>query len=463
MSRATQTVSLDFTPWPHQLPSLRARHNGYKRVLKLWHRRAGKDLSSFMGMVNTAQDEVGLYYHMLPEQAQGRKVVWDAIDNNGKRFLDYIPKVLLDGKPNETEMQILFKKGSIVQVIGADRMSWIGTNPRGVNLSEYQRQDPRAWNYMRPILKANGGWAEFCYTPLGFNHGKKLYDMAAKNPAWFCQKLTVLDTFRPDGQRIVTDQMIEEERLEGMDPDLIQQEYFCSFEGAMQGNYYGDYLKDARAQGRVTLFHHDPNLPVLTAWDIGVGDATAIGWFQRVGQEHHCIDYYEASGKGLEHYARVLQQKSLEKKYLYDHVDGKILCLGPHDMAAREFGSGKTRQEQARGFGLHFRLVPRQNIDDGIAAVRRIFPHCWFHEANCEPLVNALGNYHKRWDEVKRCFSDTPDHDWSSHACDMVRYYALGVREDSTYHPLSKAISAFDPLSEAVLEAASEFNVYEVA
>ena len=457
-----QAVTFDFEPWPHQLPSLQAKANGKKRIVKVWHRRGGKDLSSMASASSRSQKEVGIYYHMFPELAQGRKILWDGMDNQGKRFIDYIPKALINGKPNETEMQIEFINGSIYQIVGADRLSWIGTNPRGVIFSEYQRQDPRAWDYMRPILTANGGWAEFCYTPLGHNHGYKLYEMARKNPSWFAEKLTVLDTHKPDGSRIVSDAMIDEERASGMDEDLIQQEYFCSFEGAMQGSYYGELLKEARAQNRVTLFNHDPHVPVVTAWDIGVGDATSIGWWQRIGREHHLIDYYEANGKGLDHYARVLQQKSLEHKYLYEHVEGKILCIGPHDMKAREFGTGRTRQEQAREFGLYFRLVKKQSIEDGIQAVRRIFPSLWLHEKNCERVIDAAGHYHKEWDEVKQSFADKPLHDWSSHPMDMCRYYALSTREEPAYAASTKAVADFDPYTEASTEAFYDFNPHEV-
>jgi phage terminase large subunit len=203
-------------------------------------------------------------------------------------------------------------------------------------------------------------------------------------------------------------------------------------------------------------------VPVITAWDIGVGDATAIGWFQRIGREHHLVDYYESNGKGLDHYARVLQQRSLERKYLYEHVEGKIACIGPHDMKAREFGTGRTRQEQARDYGLYFRLVKRQSLEDGIAAVRRIFPALWLHEKHAERVIDAAGHYHKEWDEVKQCFGDKPVHDWSSHPMDMLRYYALSTRDEPAYTGSIKAVADFDPYSEGVTEAEHEFNPYEV-
>ena len=57
----------------------------------------------------------------------------------------------------------------------------------GVVFSEYSLADPAAWDYVRPILAENGGWAVFIFTPRGRNHGHALLEMARRNPAWFAQ------------------------------------------------------------------------------------------------------------------------------------------------------------------------------------------------------------------------------------------------------------------------------------
>ena len=81
---------------------------------------------------------------------------------------------------NNSDMQIRMRNGSIYQVVGSDNYdSLVGTNPVGVIFSEFAVADPKAWDYIRPILAENGGWALFIYTPRGKNHGKKLFDMAA--------------------------------------------------------------------------------------------------------------------------------------------------------------------------------------------------------------------------------------------------------------------------------------------
>jgi hypothetical protein len=129
-------------------------------------------LSAFVSNLSESYYKPGIYYHCFPELAPGRKALWGGRDNEGRRYIDYVPERMLAGKPNETEMQLETrtndpKKTSLHQVVGADRLGWIGSNPRRVVMSEYQDQDPMAWQLLSPILMANGGGASFCFTRAG--------------------------------------------------------------------------------------------------------------------------------------------------------------------------------------------------------------------------------------------------------------------------------------------------------
>jgi hypothetical protein len=124
--------------------------------------------------------------------------------------------------------------------------------------------------------------------------------MEAGDPNWYAERLTIEDT------GVLTAAQIEAERREGMDEDLIQQEYYCSFEGAQHGSYYGRQMNEAEKEGRITRVPYQPEIAVDTWWDLGVADATAIWFTQTVGREIHCIDYLEASGEGLPYYAAEL-------------------------------------------------------------------------------------------------------------------------------------------------------------
>lgn len=411
-----------FIPRTYQLRLLQALDSGYKRAITIWHRRAGKDKTLFNIAIKKAFERVGTYYYFFPEFSQGRRVIWDGIDNDGFRFLDHIPKELV-AKPNgfnKTEMKITLINGSIIQIIGTDKFDKVrGSNPVGCVFSEYAFQNPIAWDVVRPILTGNNGWAVFNTTPFGKNHAYDLYEMAKENPNWFHDLVTVEDSVNELGERYVPQELIEEDRLSGMSEEMIQQEYYCDFTANSQGFYYLKYIEEARKYNRITKVPYEPNIPVDTWWDIGYSDSTAIWFTQIVGKAVHVIDFYQSNSVGLEHYAKYLQ--SLPYYFGTHHF--------PHDMSHTEFGTGRSRMESAETlFGSkNIELGPKSSLEDGINAVRLILPKCYFDEEKCEEGINALQNYHRQWDNKLQEFKNTPVHDWSSHPADAFRYFALGL------------------------------------
>lgn len=173
-------------------------------------------------------ERVGTYFYFLPTYTQAKKVVWDGIDKDGVRFIEHIPKDLIKSI-NETEMRIELLNGSAVQLIGAENIDRIvGTNPVGVIFSEFALMKPNVWDFIRPILAENGGWAVFVYTPRGMNHAWKLHMQAKENPNWFEQTLTVEDT------KAISKEALDEER-KTMPQALFEQEFYCKYiEGAGQ-------------------------------------------------------------------------------------------------------------------------------------------------------------------------------------------------------------------------------------
>ncbi len=413
------TLPYRFTPREYQLPILTAMDSGIKRAVCVWHRRAGKDKTGLNYMIKEMVRKVGVYYYFMPTYSQGKKIIWDGIDKSGMRFIEHFPEELTISK-NESEMKVKLKTGSLFQIIGTDNIDAIvGTNPIGCVFSEYALQNPQAWDFIRPILRENKGWALFLYTPRGHNHGFELFNMAQLNPDWFCQVLTVDETKRPDGSPVITPEDIEAERKEGMDEDLLQQEYYCSFSGAMSGSYYGRQMQRAIKEGRITNVPYDFNLKVNTAWDLGIGDAMVIWFFQMHGDAFRLIDYYESSGEGLMHYIKVLE----DKEYIYD------AHYAPHDIQVRDLTTGKTRLETAQKMGIRFEVVPRLPLEEGIDAARRMFNRCWFDKDKTKVGIDALMNYHKEYDEKRQEFKQHPVHDWSSHAADGFRTLAMGVKD----------------------------------
>ncbi len=405
-----------FEPREYQKPILKALDGKFKRVLAILPRRAGKDITALNYVIRQMWEHPGVYYYIFPTYSQAKKVIWDSITNDGMRVLDYFPDELVIQR-NAQEMKIKMKtrsgEESLFQLIGSDNYdSLMGTNPRGCVFSEYALQDPMAYQYLRPILTANQGWALFISTPRGKNHLWSLAELAKVSPDWFYYKLSIEET-----QHIPLEE-IEKERREGvLSEDMIQQEYYTSFEMGVEGAYYSRYIDEAKRKQRIGDVPWESAFKVHTAWDIGVRDKTSIIFFQTIGQTVRIIDCYENSKQGIEHYAEIIENKP----YNYG------THIAPHDIRVREWGSGITRFEKARQLGIKFIVADNIEIPDGIEACRSLFSKIWIDKTKAEPLIKALENYRQEYDAKKKIYKKHPLHDWSSHFADSFRYLAVSL------------------------------------
>lgn len=415
----------NWNPRKYQLPAWNALEGGIKRALLLWHRRAGKDDVCLHWAATQAMQRVGNYWHMLPEYAQARKSVWEAVNpHTGKRRIDEaFPDAICETKRSQ-DMFIRFKNGSTWQLVGSDTYnSLVGSPPIGVTASEWALADPAAWAYLRPILRENGGWAVFITTVRGKNHVWRMYDGAKNDPDWFVQRLTATDTGVMDAASLTKERMEYQREYGAEDGDaLFAQEYMCDWEAAIVGSYYGKMIRDADAEKRITSVPYDPQALVHTAWDLGLSDLTTIWFFQVVGHEIHIIDYLENSGQPLAWYAGEIKKKP--------YAFGEHIL--PHDAEAKELQTNRSRTETLRGLDLNVRVLrasgaERILVADGINAVRTILPRCWFDAVKCAKGIDALKAYRREYDEKRKCFHDRPVHDWASHGSDGFRYLALGI------------------------------------
>ena len=406
---------------PYQQPLFQHMFTGglkRKRAVCVWHRRAGKDSCCLNLAAVASQVQVGTIWHLLPTLKQGRRVIWDGIDKYGRRMIDQaFPPEMRTGK-NDSDMQIRLKNGSIFQVVGSDNYdSLVGTNPVGVIFSEYSISDPAAWDYLRPILTENGGWAMFIYTPRGKNHGKQLWDSASRNDNWFSSLLTVDDTYDEQGNHIILPEHIEEEINSGMSREKVQQEFYCSWDSGLEGAFYTHELNLAAKEGRIGHYPHDPMQPCQTWWDIGFRDQTSIIITQRgLDGNPVLIDHIVDRNKPIDFYVRALREKS----YNYDEH------WGPHDFENHDWTTGKTRREFAAGLGLNIDIVPKISLEDGIDATRAMIRKCRIDENKCHKLLDGLYSYRREFDDKSNRYRDQPVHDWASDLSDSMRYLSVG-------------------------------------
>lgn len=417
------TIPHNWAARPHQKKFMYSMLvDGIKRAVCIWHRRAGKDSASINLTAIETQRHVATYWHMLPTAIQARHVVWDAIDPaTGIRIIDQAFPKEIRKSINHTEMKIELTNGSIWQCVGSDNYDrLVGANPLGVVFSEYSLADPAAWDYIRPILAENGGWALFIYTFRGKNHGWDMYEMAKNNPKWYCEMLDIEHTYRDTEKTkpVITQEMYQDEIDAGMDPLLALQEFYCKADAGLTGAYYTAQLRLCK----VGDYPWNPMKPVHTFWDIGL-DTTSI-WFGQEATESNMIDiidYWSAPNVGLAEWIKRMK----DAPYMYGQH------TGPHDIKRRDYWTATSYRELSSTLAdFDFEECPDISRQQGIDAVKMFLPRCRFNRATTVDGFSCLTNYRREYKEKLRTWLNTPLHDWASHGADAFRYMSIAWPEN---------------------------------
>ena len=382
------------------------------------HRRCGKTVATINDIIRRAIVEAkpdGRYAYVAPQYNQAKDVAWHYL----KRFC--APILEVGGSANEAELKVTLPTGAAMRLYGADNYDRMrGLYFDGVVLDEAADFPPAAWpEVIRPALSDRRGWATWIGTPKGHNAFYEQWQRAADADDWFRLELRASQT------GLINDMELAAARRD-MTADQYAQEFECSFSAAIQGAYYGAELRRAEDDGRIGRVPWEPKLKVWTSWDLGIGDSTAIWFVQQTGRELRVIDYYESSGVGLDHYAKVLG----EKPYSY------ATHLLPHDAQVKELGTGRSRVETLESLGIRPTVLGAQSVDDGINAGRLLMARAWFDATRCARGLEALKQYRREYDEKLRAFRGRPRHDWTSHAADSWRYLALGIKPDAKSEPI---------------------------
>ena len=395
------------------------------------HRRAGKTVACVNDLIKgalTCTKANPRFAYIAPLHVQAKDVAWGYV----KQYSSAIPGVEM----NESELRVDFPNGGRVRLYGAENYDRLrGLYLDGVILDEAADMDPRVWpEVIRPALSDRQGWATFIGTPKGRNAFFETFELAKNSPDWLDVMLKASET------HIVPDIELADARTM-MTPEAYAQEYECSFDAAIIGSYFGKEIAEAERAGRVGVLPPDPNAKVNTSWDLGMGDSTAI-WFWQVAPDGvRIIDYYENNSQNLQHYVSELAAR----KYAYG--DDWV----PHDAKVREIGTGRTRVETLLSLGRKPRVVPDHKIMDGINAVRVSFPKIWIDADKCKFGLECLRQYRAEFDEKKKVFKDTPRHDFSSHAADSFRYLCMAWRalvppKDTTPKPINTRMPTLNEL-----------------
>lgn len=438
-------------PRPDQMPYWVYLEQGGTRLDIPAHRRWGKDDLSLHWTATAAHQKIGTYWHMLPEAAQARKAIWDAINpRTGRRRIDEAFPKELRASTREQDMFIRFKCGSSWQVIGSDNYnSLVGSPPIGVIFSEWSLANPTAWTYLRPILAENGGWAVFIWTPRGRNHATRAFEARAKDPYWFARKMPAArrvdggdQTSMPKGPEayecltpVFTQQQLWQELKEMIDEAGSEaeglakfgQEYLVDFDAPVPGSYYGDQMLMAATAGRIGLFPYNPAFKVSTSWDLGMDDYTAIWFWQRVSQfQVNAVGYYETSGLGFDDG----EGGGIVKEAFGERSNWKFdMHYLPHDVQVRELGAGgRSRRETLNALGIRpIRIGTPRDQEERVNASRRLLPYVRFDEATTKVGIDHMKSYRKKWNPLTAQFGG-PMKDGHDHGADAFGEFAFNAR-----------------------------------
>lgn len=420
MTEETSSIVIPYTPRAH----FRRLHESTKRFkFVVAHRRAGKSVSEINEIIkkalqNTREYPPPRYAYVGPSFAQTKDLIW----GYAKHYT--APLRNLDGySVSEGDLQLTLPNGALINLYGGaaayERMR--GLYFDGIVLDEFSMLNPSVFStVVRPCLADYRGWAIVSGTSNGDDHFHELKKKNYGDPDWdfFIIPVTETDALHPDEVREMTKDMTNEE---------YAREMLCSFDAPIEGAYYGDLMNKAEAEGRVCDVPHDPAAPVFTWWDLGIDDNMVVWFVQRVGRELHIIDYLEVSGLGLPQVMPMVYGTAdgCEHRREYNYA----AHVPPHDIKARELGTGKSRYEIMSGLipNAHPIIVaPSLSVEDGIQAVRTVLPMCYFDRRRTENGRAALRNYHRNK-------MGKPVHNWASHGSDGFRIGSVAINHTMGY------------------------------
>jgi hypothetical protein len=393
---------------------LHASQKRFKFVVA--HRRAGKSVAMINHIIkkalqNPRQYPPPRYGYVGPSFAQTKDLIW----GYAKHYTSPLPGV----KVSEGDLQLTLPTGAVINLYGGssayERMR--GLYFDGIALDEFPLLNPAVLStVVRPCLADYRGWAIVSGTSNGDDHFHELKKKAESDDSWdiFIIPVTDTDALHPD-------EVIE--MTKDMSPEEYAREMLCSFDAPIEGAYYADLMNQAQAEGRICRVPHDPNAQVITWWDLGIDDAMAIWFVQRVGRELHAIDYQEFTGKGFADIMPYLRGsvKGYEHRQAYNYAVHAM----PHDIKARELGTGKSRFEVMHSLisqNESIFVAPGLKVEDGIDASRSVIKMMYFDEEKAAAGISALRNYH-------RSKAGKPKHNWASHGADAYRTGSVALNQ----------------------------------
>jgi len=396
---------------PHQVGSLNAERRFNVRV---WARRSGKTYYTIIRQLMRLEargtgDYQGFYF--APTRTQAKQIAWPYLTQFSKP---------LGAELNQAELKCTIPGKGFIQLMNGEQYD----RARGLYMDDCVLDEaadiPEAAlrEVISPALSDRKGTLDAMGTPRGrMNLLYKLWEEAGANPDLYSRSLL---TWEQAGRVDAT----EIERNKALMTDAqFRQEWLCSWDGATPGAYWGQEMSDAESSGRVTLIRRDEQQPLIAAIDLGHSDLMPVIWGHEIGNQFQVVMCKTYQFTGFPALVQDWKQMGMVPDRL----------IAPHDINVTELGSGKTRLEVLRGFGLDVVVAPKLSLAEGIEQTRQFLKRCWFDRENTAFLREGLAQYRSEYDAMRGVHRLTPIHDQASHYADAMRYLATGDRNLYAY------------------------------
>lgn len=424
-------------PRGYQEDVWKAAHSGKRNIIISWPRRHGKDVTTASIICDRALERVGNYYYLFPTRTWAERAIWNNIVTiNGKTgpLLDIIfpPEIVAPNGKNNTNLKIKLINGSVIQMSGTDNLDFVGQGGYGYALSEFSLHKEEVTGFMAPILDEGNAWIIMNGTMRGKkNQLHQMYQANKEKNDWFCEWLKPADTKR---YCWIGDEMNLNPELYGqIDPmtghtylniqdrvdsklisySLACQEYLNEALSDVANSVYGYEVSKLQKDGNICGAKITDD-EVYTFWDLGMDDPTAIVFAQisELTGAVVIVDYYESTGRSIDHYIDVIRQKP----YRYG---GHYM---PHDSKKREKMTATNIIDECRlQYGFDVRVIPKTNsVREDIEVVRRLLTSFKFSDL-CEDLVDHLTNY--QWNPSTGKIL----HNEHSHGADALRMLGMAI------------------------------------
>ena len=299
-------------------------------------------------------------------------------------------------------------------------------------VEEAQSLSATSLRVLRPTIRKEGSELWFSWNPRHDTDPVDAFFRGAGKPS--ASEAIAVEVNWPDNPWFPEVLRREKDHDTATDPEMTVHVWGGGYLLVSEGAYFAKLIAQADRDGRIGLFPHDPSRAVVTAWDIGVDDYTAIWFVQDDGLMATVIDYYEASGDGAPQIvADCMPELSggdasdalarLERPRPFRFEKHQL----PHDVKVREWGGGaKSRVQTLMELNVHPIKVGVPSKDaDKVAAIRALLPLVKFNNTRRVMLgVARLRRYSRRWNEAMQTYGDAL-HDINSHGASAFAEYAF--------------------------------------